>query len=81
MKYSMIKNQTKKITSRALYKTSVPSSQLKRFSNLSETQEVQGLKDFKDVSHHETFLVRKNNLISNLSGKRHSSDQDFHSHG
>ena len=59
MKYSMLKNHSKIINSNLICKALISRSQLKLFSNLSKTQEVQGLKDFEDVSHHETFLVKK----------------------
>jgi hypothetical protein len=59
MKYSILKNHSKIINSNLICKALLSRSQLKLFSNLSKTQEVQGLKDFKDLSHHETFLVKK----------------------
>lgn len=55
----MLKNNSKIINSNLICKALISRSQLKLFSNLSKTQEVQGLKDFKDLSHHETFLVKK----------------------
>jgi hypothetical protein len=57
MKFSLLRNQSKKIIAQNLYKSNTVCPLHRSFSNSTEAQ-VKDTKDFSQASHHDTFFVK-----------------------